>query len=161
MYHYLFNPIELCYILFSSLPVQETSYTGIGMSNHTLLHNHILLLFINILPPLATAFHHLFTMNIFQSFHFPLVSSSPPKLLCDLTPTQQSIYTIRYLCNTLNVSSMALADQSKTFGVLKNQSFPSINDEMIYFLICGITSESLPGEASRTKPQGYSCPVIP
>lgn len=114
------------YSIFFS-PSTRNSYTVIGMSKHTFLHNHILLLFINILSSPATAFHHLFTINIFQSSNFPLVSSSPPKLLCDLRPTQQCIYTVQDLCNTLNVSLMALAGWSKTFSVLKNQSFPSIN----------------------------------
>lgn len=108
--------IQLSYPLYSIFFSASTrnSYTDIGMSEHTFLHNHILLLFINILPSLATDFHHLFTVNIFQSSHFLLVSSSPPKLLCDLTPTQQSIYTVQYLCNTFNFSLMALADRRKT-----------------------------------------------
>lgn len=121
--------IQLSYALYSTFfsPSRRNSCTGIGMSKDTFLHNHILPLFINILPSLATAFHHLFTINVLQSSNFPLVSSSPSKLLCDLTPTQQSIYTVQYLCNTLNVSSMALADWSKTLSVLMNQSFPFIS----------------------------------
>lgn len=114
---FLFNIlIQLSYPLYSIFFSASTrnSYTDIGMSEHTFLHNHILLLFINILPSLATDFHHLFTVNIFQSSHFLLVSSSPPKLLCDQTPTQQSIYTVQYLCNTFNFSLMALADRRKT-----------------------------------------------
>lgn len=127
---FLFNfLLQLSYALYSIFfsPSTRNSYTGIGMSQHTFLHNHILLLIINILPSLATAFHHLFTINTFQSSNFPLVCSSPPKLLCDLTPTQQSIYTVQHLCNTLNISLMALADWSKKLSVLKNQSFPSIS----------------------------------
>lgn len=124
------------YSIFFS-PSTTNSYTGIGMSEHTLLHNHILWLFINILPSLATAFHHLSIINISQSFNFPLVSSCPPVSHCVIWhQPSKGIYTVQCLCNTLNVSLMALANWSRTLSVLKNQSFPSINwSEDFFFLI--------------------------
>lgn len=133
------------------------------MSEHTLLHNHILWLFINILPSLATAFHHLSIINFSQCFNFPLVSSCPPVSHCVIWhQPSKGIYTVQCLCNTLNVSLMALANWSRTLSVLKNQSFPSINwsEDFFFFFNCGISSKSLPGKASRTKPQGCFCPVI-
>lgn len=68
---------------YNFFPLNATnSYTAIGICQHTLLYNNILLLFIKILPSLATAFHYLFKINNSHSSNLPLVSSSPPVSCC-------------------------------------------------------------------------------